>query len=84
MLGGCYVFFIFISPSVPRSAVKMSANQLIQIKGLIHAISALPSGKSMGTDNLASQHLKHAWDMLPHLLPILSLVCSYIVICLLI
>ena len=30
MLGGCY--FIFISPSVRRSSVKMSVNQLI--KGL--------------------------------------------------
>ena len=31
MLGGCYIFnFYFISPSVPRSLVKMSINQLIK------------------------------------------------------
>ena len=30
MLGGLVFYFIFILPSVPRSAVKMSVNQLIK------------------------------------------------------
>ena len=50
--------------------IDLNNDLFVSVTELIRAISGLPNGNSMGIDNLASKHLKHAWDMLPHLLPI--------------
>ena len=53
------------------SKVDLNNDLFVSVTEIIYTISDLPNGKSTGIDNLSSEHLKHAGDMLPHLLSIL-------------
>ena len=53
------------------SKVDLNNELFVCVTLIICRISDLPNGKSMGIDNLSSEHLKYAGDMLPHLLSIL-------------
>ena len=46
-----YFIFIFISPSVPRSSVKMSVNQIIaEYPSLLHVPPAQPPTQELNSD----------------------------------
>ena len=53
------------------SKVDLSNEIFVSVTEITCTISDLPNSKSTGIDNLSSEHLKHAGDILPHLLSIL-------------
>ena len=65
------ISLVIVSCMLIKMCLDLNNDLFVSVTEVICTISDLFNGKSLGIDNLSSEHLKHAGYMLPHLLSIL-------------